>query len=178
MLVFDCNDDVTIVVDAPVITDQPDDQIDIIQGMNAIFSVEASGLMLTYQWQKGGVGISDTDDTYSGTTSKTLTVISVTEPDDNGDFRVVVTNPTGSVTSTPATLTVCKLLVQYTETVVCVGLRPFFGSYLTATPPIPVQWPRLSLKQTLRICVLPWTAQSHCLSLPLAVTSHTSGFKE
>ena len=145
---------------------------------DATFTVEASGLMLSYQWQKDGVPIVDTENTYSGTQSETLRVLSVTEPDDNGMFTVVVTNPTGSVTSMPATLTVCKLLVQYTETVVCVGLRPFFGSYLTATPPIPVQWPRLSLKQTLRICVLPWAALSHCLSLPLAVTSHTSGFKE
>ena len=100
------------------------------EGEDATFTVEASGLMLSYQWQKDGIPIENTEDTYSGTQSETLRVLSVTEPDDNGMFRVVVTNPTGSVTSTPATLTVCKLLVQYTKTVVCVG---FYGLSLVVT---------------------------------------------
>ncbi len=77
---------------------------------DATFTVEASGLMLSYQWQKDGVPIVDTENTYSGTQSETLRVLSVTEPDDNGMFTVVVSNPTGSVTSMPATLTVCKLI--------------------------------------------------------------------
>ena len=119
-----CNDDVIayIAVDGPEITDQPDDQLDIIQGMNATFTVAASGLTLTYQWFKDGVSISDTADTYTGTQSETLTVLSVMEPKDNGTFTVTVTNPTSSVTSVPAAiLTVCEF-----ETILKVPFLPIF----------------------------------------------------
>ncbi len=95
-------------VDAPEITTQPANQVDINEGTNAVFSVVASGALLSYQWKKGGNDISDDDGPYSGTTTNTLTVLSV-DSSDEGDYTVCVINEADTVTSDPAaTLTVCK----------------------------------------------------------------------
>ena len=95
-------------VDLPVIDVQPLDQVDVPEGNNAVFSVTATGVSLTYQWQKDNTNINDASGTYSGTTTAMLTVESVTDPDDEGSFRVVVSNSAGDVTSNVAALTVCK----------------------------------------------------------------------
>ncbi len=94
-------------VNAPVITAQPVKQDDILEGSIVTFNVTAVGLMLVYQWQKNGVNIFNQAAIFSGTNTTMLTVFSVTDQDD-GIFRVIVSNPRGYVTSNPVTLTVCK----------------------------------------------------------------------
>ena len=86
---------------------QPTNQLDIPIGQDAMFSVAASGDSLTYQWQKDETDIMDNAD-YSGTTTDTLTVLSV-EVADEGLYRCVVTGSGGSVTSNTAQLTVGEL---------------------------------------------------------------------
>ena len=89
---------------------QPMDELDIPEGEDAAFSVSVIGEQLEYQWQKDGVDINDAAGTYSGTTTDTLTVESLTDPDDEGLFRVIVSNPANvdGVVSNSAELSVCK----------------------------------------------------------------------
>ncbi len=68
-------------------------------GQAATFSVVATGQTpLTYQWQKNGADISDA-------TASTYTIAS-TKPTDAGNYRVIIKNAVGSVTSSSASLTV------------------------------------------------------------------------
>lgn len=93
---------------APTISQQPQD-VTVSTGGTATFSVTANGSApLAYQWQKfngstwgnlsNGTGV-------SGATTATLTLTNATAAT-AGQYRVVVSNPAGSVTSTSATLTV------------------------------------------------------------------------
>lgn len=82
---------------APTITTHPA-SITVTAGQPASFSVVATNAS-SYQWQRDGA-------TIMGATAATYT-IAATAPSDNGaQFRVVVSNVYGSVTSNPATLTV------------------------------------------------------------------------
>ena len=83
----------------PVITTEPASQVvQASANLNATFSVVAVGApVLVYQWQKGGV-------TLLGATNASLTLTNVVAAD-AGDYRVVITNAFGSVTSAVATLT-------------------------------------------------------------------------
>lgn len=68
-------------------------------GQSATFNVAVSGRTpFTYQWQKNNVNI-------TGATSATYTIAS-TNPADAGNYRVIVKNSVGSVTSNNAALTV------------------------------------------------------------------------
>ena len=85
----------------PVISQQPTSQ-SITQGATAIFSVAASGdPPLNYQWQFGALSIPEA-------TNSMLTIVNA-QPTNAGNYRVVVSNSSGSVTSLVATL---KVLVQ------------------------------------------------------------------
>ena len=83
----------------PVITGQPASQV--VQAnasLNATFNVVAVGAPpLAYDWQKGGVSL-------PGATTASLTIVNVVGAD-AGDYRVIITNSFGSVTSVVATLT-------------------------------------------------------------------------
>ncbi len=69
-------------------------------GQSATFTVVASGSTpLSYQWQRNGTAI-------SGANSSTYTLSNVAASDSGSQFRVVVSNALGSITSDPATLTV------------------------------------------------------------------------
>jgi len=69
-------------------------------GQSATFSVTANGAApLAYQWLENGVAI-------AGATSPTYTVVNAQLADSGKQFRVVVSNPSGSVTSNAASLTV------------------------------------------------------------------------
>lgn len=96
-------------MDPPEITSQPMDVPNALPDANVTFSVTATGNMISYQWQKDGSVINDGAD-YSGTQTDTLTVLSVVNPDDEGDFNVQVTNGAGTVFSNTAMLTISKSL--------------------------------------------------------------------
>ena len=82
----------------PAIVTQPANQT-VAAGQPATFSVTATGTApLAYQWQKNNVSI-------SGATGASYTIASA-QPADAGAYRVIVSNASGSVTSTAATLTV------------------------------------------------------------------------
>ncbi|MCU0788334.1 MAG: immunoglobulin domain-containing protein, partial [Verrucomicrobia bacterium] len=83
---------------APVITDQPD-SLNVVEGNNAAFSVTATGAApLAYQWRFNEM-------TLPGETNTSYTRLNA-QPADAGDYTVVVTNGSGSVTSAVAVLTV------------------------------------------------------------------------
>ncbi|MBK8477894.1 MAG: immunoglobulin domain-containing protein [Opitutaceae bacterium] len=86
---------------APVITSQPTPQTVDVGGI-AEFSVTATGSPTpTYKWQKAGVNI-------AGATAAIFKLAAV-QKSDAGDYRVVVTNAAGTVTSKAAALTVASL---------------------------------------------------------------------
>src|SRR6266702_2418612 len=84
---------------APSITTQPVNQT-VTVGQTAMFTVVATGAApLSYQWQKNGTAI-------SGATSASYTTPATASADNGAQFRVVVSNVAGNVTSNAATLTV------------------------------------------------------------------------
>jgi beta-galactosidase len=83
----------------PTITTQPQNQ-SVAQGQAATFTVVATGTPpLNYQWMENGMAI-------SGATSASYITPPTTPTDNNAQFAVVVSNGSGSVTSSSATLTV------------------------------------------------------------------------
>lgn len=89
---------VTLISQPPSITTPPA-SITASVGASVIFTVAAAGSApLAYQWFKGETAI-------TGATAATHTIASVAAAS-AGDYRVVVSNPYGSVTSAAATLTV------------------------------------------------------------------------
>jgi glucose/arabinose dehydrogenase len=82
---------------APTIVNHPLSQ-SIMETKPVTFTVSASGVGLTYQWQFNNVNI-------TGATAATYTIPNVTNAN-AGAYKVVVTNTAGNVTSNPATLTV------------------------------------------------------------------------
>ncbi len=83
----------------PAITTQPASQT-VTAGQTATFSVVATGTPSpSYQWTKNGAAI-------SGATSSSYTTPVTTIADNGASFTVTVSNTAGSVTSTPAILTV------------------------------------------------------------------------
>ena len=84
---------------SPVITQQPTNQT-VTVGQTATFTVAATGtLPLTYQWQKGTTAI-------AGATASSYTTGPTKSADNGSQFKVVVSNSAGSITSNPASLTV------------------------------------------------------------------------
>ena len=88
---------------APTITTQPK-SVSVVNGKSATLRVAASGGNLKYQWQYKKAGASSWT-TWSGRSSASLTVVG---SDTNNDcqYRCVVSNSAGSITSNAATLTV------------------------------------------------------------------------
>ncbi len=104
---------------APSISTQPGGQT-ATPGQNAGFTVVASGSPLpSFRWQRQASGssswsnLSDTA-TYSGTGTATLTVNSVTAAMNGDAFQCVITNASGSITTSPATLVVDTPLIVST----------------------------------------------------------------
>ena len=97
---------VTSLIAPPVITQQPA-SITVTQGQAASFSVTASSTVpLGYQW----IFCSQLNCTnLPGATSSTLTLNNV-QPANAGSYLVVITNAYGSITSSPALLTVVPIL--------------------------------------------------------------------
>jgi hypothetical protein len=94
---------------APKITTQPT-SLTVTAGASATFTVVASGDGLSYQWQKlvGSSWINVSSATTSSFTGATTArfAITATATGDAGKYRVVVSNGSGIVNSSGATLTV------------------------------------------------------------------------
>ncbi|MGC9035951.1 MAG: immunoglobulin domain-containing protein, partial [Verrucomicrobiia bacterium] len=108
----------------------------VIQGTNVTFEVIAFGtLPLYYQWQFNGTNI-------SGANLSTFTVENV-QPQHIGEYRVVVTNAFGSVTSAVATLTIgtpITILKQPDSLTVNAGTNVSFEVIVNGSEPISYQW--------------------------------------
>jgi len=98
----------------PIIVSQPLSR-SAFAGADVTFSVFAIGTVpMTYQWQKGATPLS-----WATNSSLVLTNVSV---DDSGIYSVVVSNSAGSVTSSPATLTVNPIPVPQVSLSMYAGL--------------------------------------------------------
>jgi hypothetical protein len=92
------SDPVTFFLGSLGITTQPQDKT-ILEGQSASFTVGAAGdVPIAYQWQKDGTDV-------PGATSSAYS-IAVAQASDAGGYSAVVTNATGAVTSSVATLVV------------------------------------------------------------------------
>jgi uncharacterized repeat protein (TIGR02543 family) len=123
----------TLETGAPTITSQPMSQTNN-AGTTATFAVGASGTGLSYQWSFNSSKI-------SGATSATLTVANVSASN-AGTYGVTVTNSAGSVTSSPATLTVIvppAIVTQPASETNGVGSTATFTVVATGTSPA-YQW--------------------------------------
>jgi Malectin domain/Immunoglobulin domain/PQQ-like domain len=126
-------------VAAPTISSQPSSKT-VTAGQTVTFTVTASGTSpLSYQWQRGGAAI-------SGATSSAHTTAATTSGDNGRQFRVIVSNSKGSVTSNTATLTVNSAMVspiissQPTSMTVSDGATATFSVTASGTSPLSYQW--------------------------------------
>ena len=126
-------------VTAPTITTQPANQT-VIAGETATFSVTAAGTgPLSYRWQKGTTPI-------SGATSASYTTASTTNADSGSQFRVVVSNSAGIITSNKATLTVNaapavpSITQQPSNQTVTAGQTATFSVMAVGVAPLSYQW--------------------------------------
>src|SRR5207237_7608876 len=86
----------------PSITDQPTSHSTVTNG-NTSFYVTAAGTdPLGYRWQKNGVDLADSA-RIAGSSSNTLTILGA-QSSDLANYRVIVSNAVGAVTSSPALL--------------------------------------------------------------------------
>ena len=127
---------------APVpltITTQPANQT-VTAGQTATFSVIASGTApLSYQWQANGSPI-------TGANSSSYTTPPAAMTDSGTAFQVVVSDPTDTITSTVATLTVNaapvapNITTQPASTIVTVGQSATFSVAASGSAPLSYQW--------------------------------------
>lgn len=102
------------VVKAPTITTPPTNQ-SVTVGQTASFTVEANGDSLSYQWQQKTTDSgSDWTNVGSATSSNTYTIVNTTTSMSGYQYRCVVSNSAGNVTSEVATLTVNAATVSVT----------------------------------------------------------------
>lgn len=131
---------------APQITQQPGD-VTIAAGQNALFTVAATGTLLSYQWERSNDG-GATFAPIAGATAPTCTLIGARSGDDGARLRVVVTGGAGSITSVAARLTVTATPLAPTITAqpqaltVPAGSTASFSVTATGTPPLGYAWRR------------------------------------
>lgn len=122
---------------APSIVTQPV-SLSVTPGTSATFSVVASGTApLSYQWSKNGTPV-------GGATSANLT-LSAVQTVNAGNYTVVVTNGSGSVTSSTAVLTVNSgvpptITAQPGDQSVAAGSTATFSVGVSGTSPFTYQW--------------------------------------
>jgi hypothetical protein len=126
----------TVTVQPPVITTQPANRT-VPGGTNVTFTVVASGAPPpAYQWRQNGANL-------AGATNAQLALTSV-GTNHAGGYSVVVSNPSGSVTSRVATLTVIVqptvIAVQPADRAVRLGGSVTFSVSASGTPPLLYQW--------------------------------------
>jgi Ig-like domain-containing protein/immunoglobulin I-set domain protein len=127
----------------PSITTQPSNQA-VTSGQKATFTVRATGTApLSYQWQKNSAAI-------TGATSASYTTPATASGDNGSEFRVVVSNSAGNMTSNMAKLTVNPAPVapaitqQPSNQTVNVGQKATFSVVATGTAPLSYQWQKNS----------------------------------
>jgi pectate lyase len=125
---------------APSITTQPQDQLNVLPGGTAMFSVTASGSEpLSYQWYYNNSTL------LTGATDPMLTIANV-QVANTGTYSVVVNNVAGSETSSNAILTVDtspvapSFITQPASQLVLVGGTANFSATAAGTAPIAYQW--------------------------------------
>jgi PKD repeat protein/subtilisin-like proprotein convertase family protein len=122
------------------ITGNPSPQ-DVCTGSLASFTVTAAGANLAYQWQKNSVDLSEGGH-YSGVSNATLNV-SPTDAGDAANYRCLVSNTGGSVTSTVAALTIKTPTAVTSQPVfqgVCLAGSAQFSVTATGAGVITYQW--------------------------------------
>ena len=121
---------------SPEITQQPVSQT-VLAGHSATFTVSAaSNSPLSYQWRKNGSNI-------AGANSSTYTTPPTTMADNGSRFQVMVSNPSQSTASSPATLTVdgpLSITTQPANQTVDVGQTATFTVVATGAAPLSYQW--------------------------------------
>jgi sugar lactone lactonase YvrE len=127
----------TIIV-PPTITNQPQ-SLTINQGMNATFTVGASGTSpFSYQWVFNGTNI-------PGATASSYTKTNA-QPSDSGNYSVAVSNPAGTGTSSNAVLTVNPvptppgIATQPQDQTVGQGTNATFTVTASGSTPFSYQW--------------------------------------
>jgi hypothetical protein len=119
----------------PSITTQPTNKI-VAQGSNATFAVAATGFPSpAYQWRRNNVNI-------AGATSSGYTRMNC-QPADVGVYSALITNISGSVSSTSVTLGVNSppaITTQPQDQNVKIGTNAIFTVVATGTPPLSYQW--------------------------------------
>jgi hypothetical protein len=94
-----------VAVSAPPVINNPPASKGALVGQNTTFSVTASGAgPLSYQWQKNSVDISN-GGVFSGVNNSVLSLQGLSQGE-AGSYSVIVTNSSGSATSSAAVLTV------------------------------------------------------------------------
>ena len=126
----------TPITAAPVIVSQPASQV-VFVGNTVTFSVTANGVPPpSYQWLKDGAPI-------SGATAASLVLTNV-QLSSAGTYSVIVSNPSGSVTSNAATLTVFAsgnlITQQPVSQVVNIGDTATFTVAASGAGPVNYQW--------------------------------------
>ncbi|MBI3853018.1 MAG: immunoglobulin domain-containing protein [Verrucomicrobia bacterium] len=114
----------TVNLVAPTITTQPANQ-NVTAGGNATFSITAAGTApLSYQWRLNGSNL-------GGATSSTVNLSGVTT-NQAGSYAVLVSNPAGSVTSSPAVLSVTVVVVNHAPTISAIANQTVLMDMVTA----------------------------------------------
>ncbi len=124
----------------PVITVNPVTSVELAAGEDLELVVVASGAT-TYQWLFNGIPI-------VGQTNATLTVVAV-DGDDDGVYRVKVSNPYGSVVSSPTSVVITfppVITIQPSDLFILAELGStgsgFISLEATGTSPLAYQWQR------------------------------------
>lgn len=119
----------------PWITTQPQSRT-LAVGQTTTFTVSATGSPpLVYRWQFNGADIPTATNASYSVTNAQMT--------DAGDYSAIVTNSSGSATSTLARLTVLvpvTILLQPEPLVILPGERATFNVSATGSPPLGYQW--------------------------------------
>ena len=125
---------------APSISTQPQDQLNVLPGANATFTVVAGGSdPLTYQWYF------NTNTPVANANDSIFTITNV-QSGSVGSYSVVVSNTAGSVTSSNAVLTLNTngvapvFTTQPASQVILVGGTASFVAVAAGTAPITYQW--------------------------------------
>jgi alpha-tubulin suppressor-like RCC1 family protein len=103
-------------------------------GATVPFQVSATcQVPLNYQWQKGGTNL-------SGATNSSLTITNA-QPSDEGTYAVVLSHPTATLTSSPASLTLRTLIIAQPQNVVIpIGSNASFSVTAIGAPSLYYQW--------------------------------------